>query len=206
VQLKPILDENQLDKYISKFEHLVNKKLPKEYYRNNLVYGYFSESGELMGGFTFAYSNLRGIALLPEQITLQNEFLKNNPQDKLFEINGLWLDPRIISSLVSFYLFWHNFAIALNRVPKKYVLIWYNNTQKNINKLYSRVTKKLIYKGKTNKDSQIDSHDNICVYYTTKWRIQYSIFSFIPMLVAISLRRVLLGFTSKYVTKKRIYR
>lgn len=93
------IQTSELNEYIYLTEAALDVVLPQSYLLAGDVYGLFSSSGEMMGGYALVTRGpLRSFSGIPPIPFLQIES-RLNLQNK-FEINGLWISKKVPNGII----------------------------------------------------------------------------------------------------------
>ncbi|MFC1462150.1 hypothetical protein ACFLQU_00960 [Verrucomicrobiota bacterium] len=175
---------DMIERYVERFAELVGVNIPADYLRKGSVYGCFNGSGAMVGGYTLVTDPpYRGVVFLPDDIRNGHWFFRSISLDNVVEVNGVWLERSVDLSIHDRWHFWWQIVRSLRRTKKRYVLVWYNDLNKHLKRFYSRVKKEIIYRGQSAPHGGETTHPEICVAYTTRTKLYYSILSYLPRVI-----------------------
>ncbi len=163
-------DDGLLQRFSKLFSEYINIELPINYFRQGDTYFVYNKLDDtIVGGYTIIYlPPFRFMRLLPKQADFAQNFLKEQPLNDLYEVNGFFIkNPafkvKIFEKLASD-------SLKLNR---KNLLLFYDLD--NI-KLHYTWQKKLqpvqLYTGEPNTEyGNLQSHKNIYFGYVSREKI-----------------------------------
>lgn len=190
VQVRLLTDEGRIQECMRRFEELVGVRIPIAYLARGSTYGCFDERGTLVGGYTLvATPPFRGVVFLPDAVKENHWFFQNVSLNNVLEVNGVWLERGARLSAGDVYAFWWQLVRSMRRTKKRYVLVWYNANNRHLQRLYGRVKKEIIYKGQSQPNGRETTHAEICVAYTTRLKLSYSVLGHLPKILKLRLVR-----------------
>ena len=156
LQLKSIQD---LKKFQSVAKRIHKTDFPLDYLKRSKVVAYVDENGKYRGGYALAVkAPFRSMEYLAPQIIEAESYFKKFDLNDIFEINCLWLDPRMSGQGNSFQ-FWLRLYRDMIGLRKKAFIYTYELDRPHLGRIYSVAKPKLIYKGKTPKLSGNTNED-----------------------------------------------
>lgn len=191
IQVKELKDSRSIEEYIDRFAQLVGVRIPLEYIRRGTVYGCYNRSGDLVGGYALVTTPpYRGVVFLPDDIRKNHWFFRSISLDNVLEVNGVWLERNVRLSIMDCYTFWREVIHSMGATHKRYILVWYNSLNKHLCRFYSRVSMELIYSGRSAPNGNQVTHPEICVAYTTRWKLYWSLVRHLPRVWRIRFTRL----------------
>jgi hypothetical protein len=165
LHFRQIKEINLINNYVNIFEKYVGVPLPLGYFKANKVVGCFNENENLVGGYTIVTNtNLRGLAIIPDIIKFNSEFLKNTPETQMTEVNGVWLDDSV-KTFINRSKFWFQIVSDIKKTDRRYLLLWYNAQISGLRTLYSVIDATTIHEGEAYNKVGSKTHSNVFVGY-----------------------------------------
>lgn len=202
IQVKELTDPLAIEKYVERFAELVGVRIPAEYLQRGTIYGCFDTDNRLVGGYTLVTTPpYRGIVFLPDEIRSGHWLFDSVSLNNVLEVNGLWLERNVRMSAPDWYSFLWKLVHSLGQTRKRYILVWYNNLNKHLRRFYGRMQKEVIYTGCSQPNGAERTHPEICVAYTTRWKLYCSLLKHLPKLLRIRFAKFRRGFNSERGTR-----
>ena len=148
---------------LKKFQSIAKKihktDFPLDYLKRSKVIVYVDENGTFRGGYALAIkAPFRSMEYLAPQIINAESYFKEFDLDDIFEINCLWLDPRMSGKGGSFK-FWLRLYKDMISLRKRAFIYTYELDRPHLGRIYSVAKPKVIYKGKTPRLSGNNNED-----------------------------------------------
>ena len=169
VTFNTVINDNELDKFLSMTEHHSGVRLPLAYAKNAKVVGAYV-NGHLAGGYMLVTRpEFRTLMFVPDRCKRWNPFVENSPYDML-EVNALWVGPAIKTPRMQLR-FWTALVFDIFFARKHYLLLMSNAKNRTIQYIHQMTNPTIIYEGAPQLPSGYSSHAEIRVAYTTRWSI-----------------------------------
>ena len=148
---------------LKKFQSIAKKihktEFPLDYLKRSKVIVYIDEDKKFRGGYALAIkAPFRSMEYLAPQIIDAENYFKKFDLEDIFEINCLWLDPKLSGQGNSFQ-FWLRLYRDMIGLRKKAFIYTYELDRPHLGRMYSVAKPKVIYKGKTPKLSGNNNED-----------------------------------------------
>lgn len=160
MKIKSLLLSNNEDKVLfhQKACKLTGVNFPFEYFNRSLIRAFKDESNNIVGGYVLVtQAPLRVLESIPYKAKAGLDI------KKIFEVTGLWMDPRFRSGKFS-VLFWLQFSRDVsNQKDKDHYVYSYPLGSQRLKKLYSLARPKVLYEGVTKKliGNTKESHESV---------------------------------------------
>ncbi|MDT8427333.1 MAG: hypothetical protein RQ757_01045 [Pseudomonadales bacterium] len=173
IKFRTLIEAEEIEKYLSKFEGYVQVKLPYDYAsRSKIVAGFKGE--EMVAGYMLVTKPaFRSLMFVPDEVKSSHDFFKND-QYEMMEINGLWIGPGLKTAADQFQV-WLNLVWDTFMLKKQYVLIMSDARNQNATHMYSLTGSKVLYEGPPMLMAGARSHAGIRFSYTTRWQLLLNI-------------------------------
>jgi hypothetical protein len=146
VQLRTAQDLKKFQSLTKKIHHT---EFPINYLKRSKVIVLMDDQKKICGGYALAIkAPFRSMEYLDPKIIKAEPYFKDYSLDDIFEINCLWLDPKMTSRGTSFH-FWIRLYRDMISLRKKAFIYTYELNRPHLGRIYSMAKPKLIYRGKT---------------------------------------------------------
>jgi len=166
---KRIKSNLEIDEFLTRFENYVGVKLPNSYAIHSKIVGIFLQE-RLVGGYMLVTGpNLRSVMFLPDSIKKSSMLFNKDPYE-FMEVNGLWMSPAIKTAKQQFRV-WMHILIDIFITKKRYIMLMGDAKNSNIRKIHHLTSPTNLFIGKPILMAGETTHEEICVSYTTRWRM-----------------------------------
>lgn len=148
MKIKSLLLSNHKDKvsFHQKTCKLIGVDFPFDYFNRSLIRAFKNENNDIIGGYVLVTKGpLRVLESIPCEAKVDLD------TKKIFEVTGLWLDPKIISKKLSLFFWWQFSKDVLAQKDKDYYVYSYPLGNLKLKKLYSFTDPEVLYEGKVKK-------------------------------------------------------
>jgi len=141
-------------KYTKKF---LGINLPDEYIKQSDVYVYIDENNNFLAGYLINSNEpFRLLTQIPESDFNKINFLSHFKKHDIFEINALWISPRLKKGYKNLYV-WYKMSKNSLKLKKKALLISANTKNTTISKYHKLLKPNTIYEGNPHVGNNNDS-------------------------------------------------
>ncbi|MDP1930139.1 MAG: hypothetical protein Q8L60_01630 [Gammaproteobacteria bacterium] len=173
IKFKTLTTENEIEKYLGKFEGFVGVKLPYDYSMRSKMIGVF-KGEEMVGGYMLVTKpEFRSLMFVPDSVKAQHEFFKND-QYEMMEVNGVWISVTL-KSAIDYFRIWIHMMWDVFMTRKNYVLLMADLRNGNVKNIHNLTSPELLYEGPPMLMAGSQSHSTIRVSYTTRWQMVLNI-------------------------------
>jgi len=166
---RTISKTDQIDFFLERFGYFVGVKLPLAYAQSNKVVGVFLHE-RLVGGYIIVTTPpFRSTMFVPDSIKLSDPFFGKDLYDSM-EVNGVWISPSVKSAKQQFQI-WKQLLKDVVLCKKKYILLMRNANNRNVDRIHRLTSPIQIYRGRPALLPGHQTHGEICISYTTRWRL-----------------------------------
>ena len=159
---------NDINLFLEKVENYTGIRLPISYATNSKIVGVFSQEKLIAGYMLVTRPSFRSLMFVPDQIKENNSFFENDSYE-MMEVNGLWISPAVKSPKDQFRI-WMKLIRDVFLAKKKFLLLMSDVRNKNIEYIHSLTNPEYIYEGAPQLMAGEDTHKQVRVAYTTRWR------------------------------------
>ncbi len=163
--IRNIVSDDEKEIFLDHFEHSVGVRVPRAYLDQGRIVGYFSDDGEMLGGYALIMEpGFRSLLFIPDQVKKNSAFLRENTLESFLEVNCAWLSPKVKSNMdaIRFWMHMRREILACNRT---YLLVMYNRKVRYLATFYARLNPRKIYEGPTELKPGEQGHDEVFVGY-----------------------------------------
>lgn len=169
ISFRPIIDNNELDKFLSMTEHYSGVRLPQAYAKNAKVVGAYIGSS-LSGGYLLVTRpEFRALMFVPDKCKRTHAFFRNDDYE-MMEVNALWVGHAFKTPTMQLR-FWTHLVFDIFFTRKKYLLLMSNPKNKAIQSIHKMTNPTILYQGAPELMQGQTSHEEIRVSYTTRWNL-----------------------------------
>lgn len=166
---RELIDEQEESLFLDKVENYTNVRLPLDYARRSKIVGVFLQE-KMVGGYMLVTKpNFRSLMFVPSDVKKASRFFQKDPFE-MMEVNGLWIGPAVRSPRAQF-LVWLHLIKDIFLAKKKYLLLMSNNCNENIKNIHGLTDPELVYEGSPQLLGGENTHNQIRVGYTTRWKL-----------------------------------
>ncbi len=145
IVLKKDADLLEFQKYCAEFLHI---DYPLECLKRSKVRA-FLKNDKIVGGYILTLKPpFRVLESLPDEVKSSHLAFKREILENSMEVTGLWLNPEVRGKRENFK-FWLQLYADLSFTNKKYLFYAYGLEKKHLQKIYSLMNPKIIYRGET---------------------------------------------------------
>lgn len=166
---KPLTTKAQIDSYLDKVEHYSGVRLPYSYASNCNIVGVFLQDRLAAGYMLVTKPTFRSLMFVPDSVKKEHIFF-NNDDFEMMEINGLWIGPALKTPNLQLRV-WSRLILDIFKSRKKFILLMRNSRNKNMERFMGMADPESLYQGKPSLMVGENTHDEIEVSVTTRWKI-----------------------------------
>ncbi len=169
LDFRVIKDKKTKKQVLSKIHNYTGVMLPNEYLEQSKTVGVFLHDQLVAGYILVTRPDFRSLLFVPDKLKEESRIFSNNQYDCM-EINGLWISPALKTPILQMKV-WFKLVWDIFTCKKQYVLLMRNLNNKSMARFMTMANPIDIYSGEPFVMAGQETHEQIHVSYTTRWKL-----------------------------------
>ena len=166
---RTITSEEETDLVLTKIEYYSGIRLPTGYAKKARIVGVFLQNKLVASYMLVTQPGFRSLLFVPDEIRKSNTYLQTN-QFQMMEVNGLWIGPALKTPVMQMKV-WLHLIKDIFFCRKNIILLMRDSRNKNMERFLNMANPQTIYKGSPLFMAGEQTHSEIQVSYTSRWKI-----------------------------------
>jgi len=177
LKIKESTSAEEMKLVFDRVEDYSGVRLTEAYASQGKIVGFFLHNRLTACYMLITKPNFRSLLFVPDGTKKSSNFFENDPYE-MMEVNGLWIGPSLKTPELQIRV-WMELIKDIFMSRKKYVLLMRDKRNKSMERFMNMALPNNLYEGSPQPMSGEQTHDEIQVSFTTRWKIVLNIHKYL---------------------------